>query len=85
MAALMLIGLCSTPALAEADRYAEAKHLLSAGDYETAEAAFAALGNYEEATLYTMYVRGIILAEQGEYAQGIAAFRLLYALRPLRG
>lgn len=77
MIALLLAGMVSAPALAEADRYAEAKHLLSAGEYAKAEAMFASLGIYEDATLYTMYVRGILLAEQGEFEQGIATFTML--------
>lgn len=77
MIALLLAGMVSAPALAEADRYAEAKHLLSVGEYAQAEAVFASLGIYEDATLYTMYVRGLLLAEQGEFAQGIATFTML--------
>ena len=60
--------------LRSAIRYNYAQNQLSAGRYEQAGEAFAALGGYEESSRLSMYSRACAAAEEGDFIQASQAF-----------
>ena len=67
--------------LKPANDYKEAQALLDAGKYEEAEAAFAALGDYQDsaknAQLLSAYRQADALVDAGQYDEAISAFEAL--------
>ena len=58
----------------DADRYADARKLLSKGKYDEALTAFTELGPYEDSAKYVQYIKAIQLAESGKYDLALNAF-----------
>ncbi|MBR3494987.1 MAG: hypothetical protein IKH38_06110 [Clostridia bacterium] len=67
----------AAPVVTDADRYAEAVRLFSAGQTADARAAFTALGSYEDAAAWVGYVDALALQQNGDYTGAQAAFAAL--------
>lgn len=57
--------------------YESAQHMFAQGEYEGALEVFQSLGNYEQAVLYSTYIRTLQLADGGQYALAAEGFRTM--------
>ena len=73
-AAIIAVVLLITKVIVPAVKYSMAKKLLADGDYDSAIAAFAALGDYRNAAQDCPYIEAEQLQEQGKTAEAAIAF-----------
>ncbi len=75
--ALIVLITLSGCGKSDADKYAEAKKLLNAGQYDKAIEAFTELRDYSDSEKYITYIKCLQLGERGEYRDAASALSYL--------